>query len=76
MTVQIYGHSFPNTLVDLGATINILTAETCQALGITALGPKTTLLELVDHSVVQLEGTLQYITVFVDSWEYPVYFLL
>ena len=32
VTVQIYGRSFPNTLVDLGATINILTTKTCQAL--------------------------------------------
>lgn len=34
--VQIYGHSFPNTLVELGATINILTSETSKTLGITA----------------------------------------
>jgi len=34
VTVQIYGYSFPNMLVDLGASINILTVETCQELGI------------------------------------------
>ena len=27
VTVQIYGRSFPNTLVDLGVAINILTIE-------------------------------------------------
>lgn len=70
--MQIYGRSFPNTLVDLGAAINILTIETCQALGITTLAPTTTLLELDDQSVVRPEVTLQDIIVFVDSWEYLV----
>ena len=54
--VKIYGHSFPNTLVDLGTTINILTVETCETLGITSLEPTTVLLELVDHLVVKPEG--------------------
>lgn len=53
VTVQIYGRSFPNTLVDLGATINILTTEKYQALGITTLEPTTTLSELVDRSVIR-----------------------
>ena len=48
VTVQINGCSFPNALVDLGATINILTTTTCQKLGITSLDPTATLLELVD----------------------------
>lgn len=47
VTVQIYGHSFPNTLVDLGVAINILTVKTCKTLYTTALEPTTTLLELV-----------------------------
>jgi len=50
--------------------------ETYQALGIIALEPTITLLELVDRSVVRPKGTLQDITVSVDSWEYPVYFLI
>lgn len=76
VAVQIYGHSFPNTLVDLGADINKLTTETCQALGITTLEPTTNLLELGDCSVVRPEGTLQGITVSIDSWEYLVDFLV
>lgn len=74
VTVQINGHSFPNSLVDLGATINILTTETCEVLGITTLEPATTLLELADHSEIRPEGTLQGVMVSVDSWEYPTYF--
>lgn len=76
VTVHIYGRSFPNTLVNLGATINILTTETCEELGIIALEPTTTLLELVDRLVVRPEGTLHNITFSVDSWEYPLDFLV
>ena len=75
VTVQIFSHSFSNTLVDLGAAINILTTKTCEKLGITALEPTTTLLELADRSIIKLEGILQDILVFVDSWEYPNNFL-
>ena len=74
--VQINGCSFPNALVDLGATINILTTTTCQKLGITSLDPTTTLLELASRSVVRLEGTLHDVMVSVDSWEYPAEFLI
>lgn len=44
VTVQIYDCSFPNTLVDLGATINILIPKTCKTLGIIALESTTILL--------------------------------
>lgn len=74
LTVQINGFSFPNALVDIGATINILTTETCEVLGITTLEPTTTLLELADHLVIRPEGTLQDVMVSVDSWEYPTDF--
>jgi hypothetical protein len=76
VTVQIQGCFFPNTLVDLGATINILTTETCNVLGITSFKPTSTMLELVDRSVVKPVGTLQDIAISVDSWEYPADFLV
>ena len=76
MTVQISRHSFPNTLVDLGAAINILTTGACEKLGILALEPTATLVELADMSVIRLEGIVQDILFFVDSWEYPTDFLV
>lgn len=69
VTVNINGHSFPNALVDSGATTNILTTTTCEMLGITALEPITTLLELADYSVIRPEGTLSGVMVSVDTWE-------
>ena len=34
------------------------------------------MLELVDRSMVKPVGTLQYIEILVDSWEYPTDFLI
>eukprot|EP00253_Pinus_taeda_P024676 PITA_24676 len=74
--VQINGCSFPNSLVDLGVAINILTTETCEILSITALEPTTTLLELTDRSVIKPEGTLQDVMVSMDTWEYLADFFI
>eukprot|EP00253_Pinus_taeda_P008877 PITA_08877 len=76
VTVQIYGQTLTNALVDLGAAINILTTSTCQKLGIMSVEPTSTLLELVDRSLVRPEGTLYDVMVSVDSWEYPIDFLV
>ena len=76
VTVKINGKSFPNALVDLGATINILTTTTCQKLGITSLDLTTTLLELADRSVVKPEGILHDVMVSIDSWKYPADFFI
>jgi hypothetical protein len=76
VTVQIQGCFFPNTLVDLGEAINILTTETCNVMSITSFEPNSTMLELDDRSVVKPIGTLQDIEISVDSWEYPTDFLV
>eukprot|EP00253_Pinus_taeda_P025356 PITA_25356 len=76
VTVQIYGQTLTNALVDLGAAINILTTATCQKLGITSAEPTSTMLELADRSVVRPEGILHDVMVSVHSWEYPTNFLI
>jgi hypothetical protein len=76
VTVQIQGCSFPNTLVDLGAAINILTMETCNALGLDSFDPTPIMLQLANQSVVKPLGTLHDIAISVDSWEYPIDFLI
>jgi hypothetical protein len=43
VTIQIQGCFFTNTLVDLGAAINIITTETCNVLGITSFEPTSTM---------------------------------
>ena len=53
VTVQTSRHYFPNTLVDLGVAINILTTGTYEKLGISTLEPIATLLELADRFVIR-----------------------
>eukprot|EP00253_Pinus_taeda_P020812 PITA_20812 len=66
----------PNTLIDLGAAINVMTLETMKTLQLTNLQHTTIVLELVDRSKVIPEGILEDIIVSLDSWEYPVEFLV
>jgi len=67
VTIQIQGYTFPNTLVVLGAIINLMNYEPYNVLGITTLKPTSTLLELADRLVIKSEGTLEDITASVDS---------
>jgi hypothetical protein len=76
LTIQINHTDLPNTLVDLGATINVMTIGTLSFLGLCNLRPTPIVLELADRSTVNLLGVLEDIIISVDSWEYPVDFLV
>jgi hypothetical protein len=45
VTIHIQGYSFPNTLVDLGVVINILTMKTCNTLGFDSFEPTPIMLQ-------------------------------
>ena len=74
--ITINNFSIPKTLIDLGATINVMTLETMEYLHLTNLRPTTTVLELADRSKITPEGVLEDIIVSLDSWEYPVDFIV
>jgi hypothetical protein len=76
VTVEINDISLPNTLIDLGAAIDVMYFDTMQKLQINHLRPTQTMIELVDKSVINPAGSLDYVTVTLASWEYPVYFLV
>jgi hypothetical protein len=76
VTVEINGISLPNTLIDLGAIINVMPFDTMQKLQINQLRPTQTMIELADKSVISPAGSLDDITVTLASWEYPVDFLV
>jgi hypothetical protein len=76
VTITINHFSISKTLIDLGAAINVMTLETMRHLNLQNLRPTTTVLELADRSKVVPEGILEDITVSLDSWEYPVDFLV
>eukprot|EP00253_Pinus_taeda_P035473 PITA_35473 len=76
VTLSINNFSVPNTLIDLGAAINVMTMETMKNLHLNNIRSTFTILELVDRSKVVPEGIREDIIVSLDSWEYPVYFLI
>eukprot|EP00253_Pinus_taeda_P006126 PITA_06126 len=75
--VHINGTIIPHTLIDLGATINDMTRDTMLKLNLqSSLRKTSTVLQLEDRSTVTLEGIVEDVLVSVDSWEYPVAFLV
>ena len=77
MTITINEVSIGNTLIDLGAAINVMTATTLEQLQLQPLlRPTPTILELVDKTRVIPEGILDDVMVTLASWEYPLYFLV
>jgi hypothetical protein len=76
VTITINIFSISKTLIDLGAAINVMTLETMRHLNLQNLRPTNTVLELVHRSKVVLECILEDIIFSLDSWEYPVDFLV
>ena len=74
--VQINDISLSNTLIDLGAAINVMTKHTMERLGLTNLRQTTIVLQLDDQSPVRPEGIIEYFFILVDSWEYPMEFMV
>eukprot|EP00253_Pinus_taeda_P018466 PITA_18466 len=75
--VHINGTIIPHALIDLGAAINVMTRDTMLKLNLqSSLRKTSTALQLVDHSTVTPEEIVEDVLVFVDSWEYPMDFLV
>jgi len=73
---HINGVEIPNTLIDLGATINIMNKQTMEQLKLRNLLYALTLLQVADRSVIKPDGVLEDISVCLDSWEYPIDFMI
>ena len=76
VTTIINNIHIPNTLIDLGAAINVMTLETMRTFQLINLQHTTIVLELAHRSKVIPEGILEDIIVSLDSGEYPVEFLV
>ncbi|KAH9308185.1 hypothetical protein KI387_036096, partial [Taxus chinensis] len=59
VNVTINGTVIKNTLIDLGAAINVMTNQIMDDLKLKGLRPTTTVLQLVDRSTVNPEGVLE-----------------
>lgn len=65
--VHINGTIFPHTLIDLGATINVMTKDTMLKLNLQgSLRKTTTVLQLAKHSTVTPEGIVEDVMVFIS----------
>jgi hypothetical protein len=77
VTITINEVSIGNTLIGLGATINVMTVTTLEELQLKPLlRPTPTILELSDKTRVIPEGILDDIIVTLASWEYPIGFIV
>ncbi|KAK8992084.1 hypothetical protein V6N11_044976 [Hibiscus sabdariffa] len=77
-TIECFiGHNYPTkALCDPGASINLMPKSVFQKLGIGEAKPTTMMLQLADHSYVQLEGKIEDILVKVDEFIFPAEFLI
>eukprot|EP00253_Pinus_taeda_P023586 PITA_23586 len=73
---HINGVEIPNTLIDLGAAINIMIRQTMEQLKLPNLLFTPSLLQLADRSMIKLDGVLEDISVSLGSLEYPVDFMI
>eukprot|EP00253_Pinus_taeda_P008478 PITA_08478 len=73
---HINGVEIPNTLIDLGAAINIMSRQTMEHLKLPNLLFTPTLLQLADRSIIKPNGVLEDILVSLDSWQYLVDFMI
>lgn len=76
VTFYIDDQPITNTLIDLGAIINVMTKDLFTTLGLHGLKHTPTVLELAYRSHVKLEGVLEDIVITVASWRYPADFII
>jgi len=76
VTIRINGTFMPNTLVDLGESINAIIFYTMTLLQLNEIRPTHILLELAGKSIVKSIGVLEDVVVIVSSWEYLIDFIV
>jgi len=53
-----------------------MTKQTKDQLGLVHIHPTPTMLELIDRSKIKPEGVLDGVVISLDSWEYPIDFIV
>lgn len=75
VTLTIQGVQVKNVLIDLGASIIVMTKEVVSKLSIIGLRQTPTILQLADSSTIILDGMLEDVTITLHSWDYLVDFV-
>ena len=76
ISVNIGGFSVEKTLLDLGASVNLLPYSMYQQLGLGELKPTSITLSLADRSIKIPKGTIEDVLLQVDKFYYPVDFVV
>jgi hypothetical protein len=77
VNVHINNTLIQNNIIDIGVAINVTTKDTMLRLNLQIFLRDTPIvLQLVDMFIVKMEGMLGDIIISIDSWEYPIDFLV
>ena len=76
ISVNIGGISVEKALLDLGASVNLLTYSMYKQLGLGELKPTSITLSLADRSIKIPKGTIEDVLIQVDRFYYPVDFVV
>ena len=76
ISVNIGGTCVEKTLLDLGASVNLLPFSMYNQLGLGELKPTTITLSLADRSIKIPKGTVEDVLIQVDKFYYPVDFVV
>ena len=76
ISVNIGGNSIDKSLLDLGASVNLLPYSVYKQLGLGELKPTNITLSLADRSVKIPKGIVEDVLVKIDKFYYPVDFLV
>ena len=76
VTIQINGTQIQNVLIDLGASINVMTREVLLRLNVIGIRDTPTILQLEDNSTIKPDGMIEDIIATLDSLDFPSNFVV
>ena len=76
ISVNIGGNCIDRSLLDLGASVNLMPYSVCKKLGLGELKPTNITLSLTDRSVKIPKGIVEDVLVKIDKFYYPVDFVV
>lgn len=68
VTIHNGGISLPNTLIGLGADVNVMNTKVVELLGLANLRPTAIVLELANRLKIQPKGILENVIILVEFW--------
>lgn len=74
--IHINKIAIPNTLIDPGATISVMTKNIMDELQLRNLRYTPIVSQLANRSTIKQEGVLEDILIYLDPWEYPIDFMV